>query len=150
MRVKCRFDGELQCGRRLFAAVYFPHPAETTGRLLQRSTSMKFNTKTIIRLALFAAISIILGKYLQIPIGDSIRISFENLSIILAGYLYGPFAGALCGAVADLLGCLFKGYAINPLITFAAIVIGTCAGIFGKRGFFKKPKLCWIAVCSEK
>ena len=102
---------------------------------------MKFNTKTIVRLALFAAISIILGKYLQIPIGDSIRISFENLSIILAGYLYGPFAGALCGAVADLLGCLFKGYAINPLITFAAIIIGTCAGIFGKCGFFKKPRL---------
>lgn len=102
---------------------------------------MKFNTKILVRLALFAAISIILGKYLQIPVGDSIRISFENLSLLLAGYLYGPLAGAFCGATADLLGCLFKGYAVNPLITLAAVIIGFCAGVFGRRGFFKKPKL---------
>ncbi len=102
---------------------------------------MKFNIKILVRLALFAAISIILGKFLQIPIGDSIRISFENLALILAGYLYGPVAGALCGAAADILGCIFKGYSINPIITLAATIIGFCAGVFGKCGFFKKPKL---------
>ncbi|MBQ8836929.1 MAG: hypothetical protein IJ002_05425 [Clostridia bacterium] len=37
MRVKCRFDGELQNGRRQnprIAAVHMSHPAETTGSTL--------------------------------------------------------------------------------------------------------------------
>lgn len=102
---------------------------------------MKFSTKIMVRLALFAAISIVLGKFLQIPIGNSIRISFENLTIILAGYLYGPAAGILTAVVADLLGCLAKAYAINPIITYGAATIGFLSGVFGKHGFFKKPNL---------
>ena len=90
---------------------------------------MKFNTKILVRLALFAAISLVLGKYLQIPVGDSIRISFENLAIILAGYLYGPLCGILCGAVADLVGCVLVGYEINPIITAGAALVGLLSGL---------------------
>lgn len=102
---------------------------------------MKINTKIMVRLALFAAISIVLGKFLQIPIGESIRISFENLSLIFAGYLYGPVAGILCAVVADLLGCLLKAYTVNPIITLGAAVIGLLAGLFGKKGVLKTPNL---------
>jgi len=148
MRVKCRLDGELQGGRRHFAAVHMSHPAEITGRLyflIGDFKKMKFNTRLLVRLALFSAISLVLGKYLQIPVGDSIRISFENLTIILAGYLYGPLCGALCGTVADLVGCMLVGYAINPIITFGAAAIGFLSGLFGKHGIAAKSKL-WLSV----
>ncbi len=102
---------------------------------------MKFNTKIIVRLALFAAISLVLGKYLQIPIGDSIRISFENLTLILAGYVYGPLCGMLCAIVADLVGCLCVGFPINPIITLGAAAIGFFAGVFGRHGFAKTSSL---------
>lgn len=110
---------------------------------------MKINTKILVRLALFAAISIVLGKFLKISIGESIRFSFENLSIILAGYLYGPLAGALCGVVADILGCLMVAYSINPIITLGAAVIGIFSGMFGKHGLLRRPNLVLSVVAAH-
>ena len=80
---------------------------------------------------LLAALSLILGKFLQIPTPFSqlVRISFENLPVILAGVVLGPLAGAMTGAVADLVGCLLYGYAINPLIMVGAAVVGFIAGL---------------------
>ena len=73
------------------------------------------NLKTLVICSLFVAISIVCGKYLAIRGGDILRFSFENLPIILAGIAFGPLAGAVVGVVADLLGCLLVGYAINPI-----------------------------------
>ena len=80
--------------------------------------------------ALLAAISIICGKYLAFNVGEFIRFSFENLPIIFAGMTFGPIVGALVGAVADLVGCLLVGYAINPVITVAAALIGMISGLY--------------------
>ena len=74
--------------------------------------------------ALLAAISIVCGKYLAFNMGDFLRFSFENLPIIFAGMAFGPLIGALVGVVADLVGCLLVGYAINPIITVGAAAIG--------------------------
>ena len=82
-------------------------------------------------LSLLAALSIIAGKYLAIPGGDVLRFSFENLPIILAGIAFGPISGALVGAVADLVGCVMVGYAINPLVTVGAVSIGLVSGVAG-------------------
>lgn len=109
---------------------------------------MKINTKIMVRLALFAAISIVLGKFLSIKIVSILRISFENLSVILAGYVYGPLAGALCGAVADILGCIMYGYSINPIITLGAVIIGCLSGLFGMKGISKCPNLA-LSVASS-
>lgn len=79
--------------------------------------------------AVLAAASIVLGKLLQIPIGNTIRISLENLPIIFAGIVFGPAAGVAVGVVADIVGCLIVGYAINPIITMGAVVVGLTAGI---------------------
>ena len=93
--------------------------------------------------AILAAFSIIFGKYLAINIGENFRFSMENLPILLAGLYLGPTAGAIVGAVADLVGCLLVGYAINPFITFGAIAIGFISGIIRKR-FQKKNPLCLL------
>lgn len=86
------------------------------------------NTRVLIISSLLAAMSIVLGKYLQIPVGDSIRISFENLPVLMAGIFFGPVVGAVTGAAADLIGCFVKGYAVNPIITCGAACIGFVSG----------------------
>lgn len=106
---------------------------------------MKIHTKMIVRIAALAAISLILGKFLSFKLEPWGRISFENLTVLLCGYLYGPLAGALCGIVADLVGCLAYGYSINPIITLGAGAVGACAGVCGMRGMLQKPYL-WLAV----
>lgn len=88
------------------------------------------NVRVMIISGLFVALSIVLGKFLQIPIGDSIRISFENLPLMMAGIFFGPFVGGAVGIGADLIGCLLKGYAINPIITLGAFSIGFLSGLF--------------------
>jgi ECF transporter S component (folate family) len=82
------------------------------------------NTKVLAVSALFAAISIVCGKFLAFNVGDTLRFSFENLPIIIISIFFGPLSGMLCGVVADLLGCLLRGYAINPILTLASAYIG--------------------------
>ncbi len=93
-----------------------------------KKQSFSPSTKTVAALAMLCALSIILGKYLQIPIGDALRFSLENLPIIFAGFVFGPVCGMLTGAVADLVGCLLVGYAINPIVTLGAILCGGVSG----------------------
>lgn len=89
------------------------------------------NPRALCLAAMLAAMSMILGKFLQIPtpFSELIRISFENLPVILAGILLGPLAGAMTGIVADLIGCVAYGYSINPLITLGAGAVGLVAGL---------------------
>lgn len=87
------------------------------------------NVRVMIISGLFIAMSIVLGKFLQIPIGISIRISFENLPILMAGIFFGPFVGGAVAIGADIIGCLLKGYAINPIITLGAASIGIVSGL---------------------
>ncbi|MBR5140442.1 MAG: folate family ECF transporter S component [Clostridia bacterium] len=86
--------------------------------------------RLVVFCALLAAISIVTGKYLAFNMGEFLRFSFENLPIIFAGMAFGPVAGALVGAVADLIGCLLVGYAINPIITLGAVSIGLISGLY--------------------
>ena len=79
--------------------------------------------------ALLCAMSIILGKYLAIRGGEVLRFSFENLPILLSGMMFGPLVGAAVGVVADLVGCLLVGYAINPIVTLGAALIGLSSGV---------------------
>ena len=50
------------------------------------------------------------------------------LPVLLAALLFGPGAGFAVGAVADIIGGVLAGYAINPLITLGAGAIGLVAG----------------------
>lgn len=96
-----------------------------------------FYLRILIVAALLAALSVVF-KLLGIDITDNFRISFENTPILISGIAGGPFIGLLTGVVADLLGCLIKGYAINPFITVGSAAIGMCSGAAWY--FFRKPK----------
>ena len=91
------------------------------------------NPRALCLAGLLAAMSLILGKFLQIPTPFSqiVRISFENLPVVLAGLLMGPIAGAMTGAVADLVGCALYGYSINPIVTLGAAAVGLVSGLSG-------------------
>lgn len=86
------------------------------------------NTKVLMISALFIAMSMVLGKVLSFTMGP-FRISFENLTILMSGILFGPIIGLLIGAVSDIIGCIIVGYTINPIITAGAASIGFIAGL---------------------
>ena len=88
---------------------------------------------------ILTAMSIVLGKFLQIPnpFQEFIRISFENMPIIMSGFAFGPLGAALVGAAADLIGCLLYGYSVNPIITLGAISVGLCSGFISNYSFKK-------------
>ena len=88
--------------------------------------------KVLVLLSLFAALSILFGKYLAIPGGDVLRFSFENLPILLASVAFGPVLGIIVAVCADLIGCLIVGYEINPLVTLGAACVGLVGGVLFK------------------
>ena len=92
---------------------------------------MKNNSKTSVRtlvmLALLVAMSIVFSRVLTISTGF-VRFNLGSLPVLLAALLFGPWAGFAVGAVADMIGGVLAGYAINPLITLGAGAIGLAAG----------------------
>lgn len=90
---------------------------------------------TLTAAAMLVAVSAVFGKMLSINIDNTIRFSFENSAIILSGIAFGPLVGGAVGIAADLLGCVLKGFAINPFITVGSMCVGLTAGIFGRYVF---------------
>jgi ECF transporter S component (folate family) len=86
-------------------------------------------TKTLVFMALMIALSIVLGKFLAVNVTTMIRISLENLPILLAAIVLGPYKGALVALTADLLGCLLRGYEINPIVTIGCVTLAFLSGV---------------------
>ncbi len=86
-------------------------------------------TKIMILAALFAAMTIVFDKFCALNFGDSIRIGLGSLPIQMAGIMLGPVVGAAVGGVSDIIGCLLKGYSINPVITLGAVSVGFLSGV---------------------
>ena len=113
---------------------------------MKKSNKLLFGSLKIMACAaILAAMSIVLGKFLAFNVTPSIRISFENLPVIISGIFFGPVVGAAVGAVADLLGCVMVGYTINPIITLGAALIGFISGIVP---LVFKRKNCACAILS--
>ena len=91
--------------------------------------------KTLVTLAFLAALSVVLSRILAINT-HSIRISFGSVPILLAGLLYGPFAGALVGFAADLVGSLaLSSFGYMPLLAISPVLVGGLPGLM--RGLVK-------------
>ena len=100
-------------------------------------------TYTIVSLGALTAIYLILSRFLAVNIGGFGRIQLGVIARIMAGVWFGPFAGALCGLASDLLGCLIQGYAVNPLITLAAILWGVIPALFVPQNGDTKKTAVW-------
>lgn len=95
----------------------------------EKNAKSNWNTKTLVFMALMIAIHLVLTRVFVIDLG-AYRISVGSVSTILAGLWFGPLAGGICGLAADVLGCFMKGYAVNPLITIAAVLWGVVPALF--------------------
>jgi len=86
------------------------------------------NVKVMAVCAMLIALSIV-GKSLRIDAGTVVRISFENLPIVMSGIFFGPFIGAAVGLCADLIGCIVTGQAPLPFITVGVVAVGFVSGL---------------------
>ena len=88
------------------------------------------HTRTLATLALLCAMEIILARFCVIWITNSIKITFEAIPILMAGILFGPAAGAVVGAVSDILGAgLLSGLGWLPVLTVTPTLLGLLAGL---------------------
>lgn len=105
---------------------------------------MKLDLRTLVTLALLMAINIILTRIFVIYITDFSRIDFGNIPIILAGLFFGPVAGALTGAVADIFGsAVLSGRGWFPPLTVGPLLMGLIPGLLR---FWLKDKVTWTRV----
>lgn len=91
-------------------------------------------TKKLVFMAFLTALSVILTRLLSVHISfggvEGIRIGIGGLPIIFSGIMFGPVAGGIVGAVADVIG-----YLLNPMgpymphFTFTAFLTGFIPGI---------------------
>lgn len=100
----------------------------------------RFHVKNLVLISLLIAMSIVFGKVLAFTIGP-LRISFENLPILMAGIFLGAGAGAVTGVCADIVGCMIVGYEVNPIISLGAMSIGLVSGFVYRMRFPEKLKL---------
>lgn len=90
---------------------------------------MDFSTRKIANLGVLTAVSIVLTRVFGfiIPVAGvgALRISFGEIPLILAGILFGPWAGAITGVASDLIGyainshggAFFPGFALSAALT---------------------------------
>ena len=106
----------------------------------------KNSTRTLTVLALLIAMSIVFSWVLSISTGF-VRFNLGSLPVLLAGIVFGPGAGFAVGALADMIGGILAGYAINPLITLGAASIGLVGGLgWQKLSHLRTGNRLWCSV----
>ena len=67
-------------------------------------------------------------------ITPSLRVTFENIPLIISGYIFGPFVGLATGIIADITSTSASyGFgSINPILTLGAGSVGLTAGIISR------------------
>ena len=102
-----------------------------------RRASARASLRRLVLAAMLAAMSVVIGiickNFLNFG-GGLLRITFENLPILLAGIFLGPLAGGMAGVVSDLTSYLFSGqiYPPNLIVTAGACAVGVVSGLVAK------------------
>lgn len=91
--------------------------------------------KTITTVAMFSALSIILGAF-TVPVGNFLKIGFSSLTTVGIGFLFGPIVGGIFGAVTDVVKYMIKPTGpFFPGFTIGAVIAGCIYGSL----LYKKP-----------
>ena len=99
----------------------------------------RISVRTLTAMALLIAMSIVFSRVLSISTGF-VRFNLGSLPVLLAGILFGPWAGFVIGGV-------LAGYAINPLITLGAASIGLVGGLgWQKLSHLRTGNRLWCSV----
>lgn len=92
--------------------------------------------------AMLTAISVVIGFICKVipflNLGIGLRITFENLPIIMSGLLFGPIVGGCVGLASDLISCLVSGQGPIPLVTVGAMTVGVVSGLVARFVVTKK------------
>ncbi len=93
--------------------------------------------KTLTLSAMLTAMSVVIGIFCKSFFnfgGGLLRITFENLPIILSGIIFGPIVGGIVGAASDLISYFLSAqiYPPNLIVTLGAASIGIVSGTVAK------------------
>lgn len=128
-RVRCHIEGQEGLTSFFFGVAYLPTKGK--GGIF----IFKINKRIIPVLAMLVAVSIIFTRAfgVMVPIAGAmtLRLSFGEIPIILAGVLFGPLAGFMTGIAADLLGYLINSFGAPyfPGLTLSAGLVGLLPGL---------------------
>lgn len=87
------------------------------------------NAKVLAVSGLLAAASLVLAFLAKSIFGTGpLRLTFENLPVFLAGFIFGPTVGAATALCADLVSCIITGMPPLPLVTLGAAAVGAVGG----------------------
>ena len=98
------------------------------------------NVRALTLAAMLTAMSVVIGILCKNFLTFNIyyRITFENLPVIFAAILFGPFMGAAVGVCADLISCLCSANpVVNPIISVGALAVGFLAGLISHHVSFR-------------
>ena len=97
------------------------------------------NTRKLVILSFLTALTIVLARFLSFQV-QILRISLEFIPIMIAAIIFGPIAGGIVGAVADLIGfMIFPAGTFFPGFTISAFSTGLIYGFF-----FYKKEITWF------
>ncbi len=131
----------------LFGAVLLTAPfAQERGFFMQKNKYSKLTV--IVSVALLVTINVILTRFLSIST-TFLRIGFGFLPVAIASIAFGPFWGAVCGAIGDILGMIiYPSGEYFPGFTITAIFTGIVFGAFlYKKYSLLKTILASATVC---
>lgn len=108
-------------------------------------------TKRMVYLSLLISLSIVLTRIASITIPFegviTLRLGFGPLPVILAGILFGPYAGAVVGILGDIIGFNLNPMGVYlPHFTLIAGLNGLLPPLILR--FFKRPYTAWPLLCA--
>ncbi len=89
----------------------------------------KLTVYNLCAIAMLMAITTILAVFCTFRLGDLVKIPFKFIAVFVAGVIFGPWVGGLCGAVGDILNVLLvPSGAPIPALTVLEFLIGFIYG----------------------
>ena len=108
----------------------------------------KFNTHTLVMVALLVSLHIVFVRIMPIGSGN-VRISLGFLPIAVAGMCFGPLGGGTVAVIADIVGMILfsRGEVYFPLFTISEFLQGAGFGLFLKKRELShfKTSICVVA-----